>query len=316
MTPENTDFSNMVSQNSVVSIGFWAWTWSKLQSLVGWFYPNNEEYPTDEAGSLIRRHMEQKSWFDKISSSWNEKSFLLKITYVSLFILASSFLGTLIGASLTFTISAVLLSIFTHKLLVSHEQNRWSAARIFAAETMALNRDLRATQAVFDTAIDATNTIHEELTIEVDTMREQGERLDPAIELLQRDSEVLAFAVDDAENETRSLLRQQKVVFEEFVTISEDLDVYHKEINHSKEIVGTFVEAASQFSGVVTAMHESQVKFSAAVDTICFFAKERSRTANLELETENNDEFIAALMRQVAINDAIIDRLEGSTSLH
>jgi hypothetical protein len=313
MKPEDIDFSSTADQNPVASVGFFVWIWSKFQALAAWFYPNTEEYPPDEAGLLMQRHMEQKSWFDKISSSWNEQSFLLKLTYASLFILASSFVGILMGASLTLTLSAAILSILTHKLLVSHEQNRWAAARIFAAETIALNTDLHATEVFFNEATHAMSTTHEALRTEVGTMKAQVERLEPEIPLLQQQREALAYVVDKAENATTNLLHQEKSVYKEFAAISEDLDIYHKKITHSKEVVATLGEVASQFSGVVTAMQGSQLKFAEAVDTICFFANERSRSETTEIE--NNNDFIAELMRQVAINEAFIEKLSAPNPL-
>lgn len=61
------------------------------------------------------------------------------------------------------------------------------------------------------------------------------------------------------------LLHQENAVTAEFAAISEDLDVYHQEINDSRDKVETIGEAAPQFSDVVIAMQGSQVRLSVAV---------------------------------------------------
>lgn len=290
---------------------FFMWIWSGCQALAGWFYSNREEYPPDEAGLLMRRYMANKSWFDKISSGWNEQSFLLKAAYISLFTLGSGFAGLLLGSSLILAISAAIISIITHKLLTSHEANRWEGARIFAAESIALNANLRATQGLFNEATSEMHSTYAALRIQRDAMQEQVVALDAESQIVQQQNEVLVTVVQDIERETAVLRHQEKAVTAEFAAISEGLGVYHQEINDSRNKVETIGEAASQFSDVVVAIQGSQTRLSEAVDKICFFASERTRVKTPDLE-EANDDFIAALMREVEGNDAFIDELTGA----
>lgn len=311
MTRQETEVPSTVI--SWGPIRFFTWIWSGCQAVAGWFYSNREEYPPDEAGELMRRYMANKSWFDKISSGWNGQFFLLKAVYISLFTLGFGFAGLLLGSSLIWAVSAAIISIITHKLLISHEANRWEGARIFAAESIALNTNLRATQGLFNEATSEMHSTHVALKLDSDAMQEQVVVLDTESQIVQQQNEVLVTVVQDVEMETAALRHQENAVIAEFAAISEDLGAYHQEINDSRDKVETIGEAVSQFSDVVVAMQGSQIRLSEAVDKICFFASARTRVKTPDLE-EANDDFIAALMREVEGNDAFIDELTGPHS--
>ena len=292
--------------------GFFMWAWSRCRALAGWFYSNREEYPPDEAGELMRRYMANKSWFDKISSGWNEQSFLLKTGYFALFTFGSGFAGLLIGSSLILAISAALVFIIGHKLLVSHEANRWAGARIFAAESIALNTNLRATEGLFNTATSELDSIHSALRVESDAMHEQVEALDTEIQILQQQDAVLVNVVEGVERETTDLMHQERAATTAFVTISEDLGLYQQAIQSSRVKVEDIGGAAAQFSEVVEAMQGSQSRLSDAVDRICFFGNERRSVPAPNLKI--NDDFIAAIMREDEEDDAFIAELTRRNS--
>jgi hypothetical protein len=283
------------------------WAWSGCQALASWFYSNREEYPPDEAGELMRRYMANKSWFDKISSGWNGQSFLLKTVYFALLTIGSGFAGLLVGSSLILAISSTLVYIIAHKLLVSHETNRWEGARIFAAESIVLNTNLRATQGLFNVATSELESTHTALRVESDALQEQVETLEIESQILQHQDEVLVTVVEGVERETTDLMHQERAATTAFVTISEDLGVYQQAIESSRAKVETIGEAAARFSEVVIAMQGSQSRLSEVADRICFFANERSRVQTPTIES--NDDFIAALMREAEENDAFIAEL-------
>ncbi len=287
--------------------GVFMWAWSGCQALAGWFYSNREEYPPDEAGELMRRYMANKSWFDKISSGWNGQSFLLKTVYFALLTIGSGFAGLLVGSSLILAISATLVYIIVHKLLVSHEANRWEGARIFAAESIALNTNLRATEGLFNVATSELESTHTALRVESDALQEQVETLEIQSQILQHQDEVLVTVVEDVERETTDLVHQERAANTAFATISEDLGVYQQAIQSSRAEVEAIGGAAAKFSEVVEAMQGSQSRLAAAVGRMCFFGNERRSIQAPNLK--NNDDFYAAIIREDEEDAAFIEEL-------
>lgn len=299
----------------IVSTGFFAWIWSKCQALAGWFYPTIEGYSRDEADLLMQRHMEHRSWFDKISAAWYNQSFLLKITYAFLFIAASGLVGMLVGSSLICTVAGIFLSFLTHKLLVAHEQNRWEAIRITAAEIVALEADLQASNDFFNEATTTINNTQEALSVEVDAMQQQVALLAPEIPLLQQQNEMLAFVVEAVENETSSVVQKQKEVHDELIVITEDLDQFHTQLDHTKNVVKGIEEAALGFSEAVTVIEGSQLKLADAVDKISFFATQRPPAKTF---ISTHDGFINDLMKEIEANQLLMDEMiaeEPGTSM-
>ncbi len=304
MKPQETDAPSTAGLWSIAR--FFIWIWSKCQVLASWFYSHQEEYPPDEAGELMRRYMAKKSWFDKITSGWCEQSFWSKITYAAGFILVAGLVGLLAGASFLFVLTAVALTIITHTLFAAHERNRWEGARIFAAESIALNASLKKSEEFFNEVTSDLCSTHTTLKFECDALKEQVVALDVESEVVHQQNEVLITVVDDVEKETSGLLYQEKLIKEEFEAVSQDLDAYHQAIKQSKDKVDNIGAAASQFSGVVLDMQQSQHRFSDAVNNFCFFVSERPVVNTPDLDTDTDD-FIASLTREVEENDTFID---------
>lgn len=307
MKPEETDAPSTAGLWSVAR--FFIWIWSKCQALASWFYSHQKEYPPDEAGELMRRYMAKKSWFDKITSGWCEQPFWVKITSAAGFVLVAGLVGLLVGASFLLALTAVAVTIITHTLFAAHEKNRWEGARIFAAESIALNASLKKSEEFFNEATSDLHATHTILKFECDALKEQVVALDVESEVVHQQNEVLITVVEDVERETRGLVYQEKLIKEEFEALSQDLDAYHEAIKKSKEKVDHIDTAASQFSGVVLDMQQSQHKFSEVVNNLCFFVNERPAVKTPELDTDTDD-FIASLMREVDENDTFIDEFK------
>lgn len=310
MTKQETEVPATVITWSLLR--FFTWIWSGCQNLASWFYSSSEEYPPDEAGELMRRHVANRSWFDEISYAWSNQTFFSKIMYISFFTLSAGVIGSFIGSSLIWSLSAVILSMITHKLLVSHEANRLKAGRIIAADSIELSTNLRVTQDLLNAAVREMHSAHDALKLNSGAMREQAETLGIEIQSLQKQDEALLTVVQQVEEETASLLHQENDVTAEFAAISADLDAYHRVINDSRDKVKTIGDAASQFSDAVEAMQNSQMRLSEAVDTICFFAREKPRVKMPDLKV--NDDLIAAIMREDKEDDAFIAELMRGNS--
>lgn len=309
MTQQATEVPHVA--NTWNAVGFFRWLWSGCQTIVGWFYSDREEYPNDEAGSLMRGFMSNKSWFDKISSGWSEQSFLSKAGYISAFIITSSFVGSLLGSSLIYTISAVIISIVTHKLLVAHQANRWQNARILAAQTINLNGRLSASQALFEKATNDMQTAHAEMRSDSGLLQDQAKALTIESDNLHFQNEVLIDLVKGLEIETAPLITSQQAVNDEFKQLKDDLKIYQEAIQHSQEGVTQIEQSAAEFANAVNEMQKNQLKLADAVDTICFFAKERPHFNKTDPSEEEMDETIAALMREADEHGKFIASMTG-----
>jgi hypothetical protein len=294
-------------ENPAASVDFFVSIWSICKAFGAWFYPSLEAYPPDEAGVRIKLHMAEKSWFDKISSAWYERSFLSKIAYASLFIVGSSFVGLLAGSTILLTISAALLSIIIHKLLVSHEQHRWQAAHRLAEEEIVLINELQATQVLLNDATAGVNVTQKLLKDGVQLIQEQVEKIEPEIAILHHENERLAHVAVGVENDTTNLVQHQENVCKGFASISEDLDIYHEQIKESGQLVVSIGESATQFSRVVTAVRESNVKFADVVSKIGFLASQRP--PEQEPNIAGSNDFINELMREAEETQLVIDSI-------
>lgn len=294
-------------ENPVASVDFFVSIWSRCKALGAWFYPSLEAYPPDEAGMRIKLHMAEKSWFDKISSAWNERSFLSKIAYASLFIAGSSFVGVLTGGSILLTISAALLSIIIHKLLVSHEQHRWQAAHRLAEEEIILINELQATQVLLNDATTGVNATQELLKEGVQLIQEQVKKIEPEIVILQHQNERLEHVAVGVENGTTNLLQQQDNVCKGFASVSKDLDLYHEQIKESGQLVVSIGESATQFSRVVTAVQESNAKFADVVKKFGFLASQSPPVQEPNIAVSND--LINELMREAEESQLLIDSI-------
>ena len=302
--PQNTDpHSTKRRWNPII---LFKWIWSTITS---WFHSNQELYPSDEAGDLMRRYMSDKSWFEKLSSLWKQNSFLLKFVYIFILTIVGYFLGLLINIPVILACCIALVSIITHKLLIAHENNRWKKAQIFAAESIELNNQLSESQAFLNTAMNEVNSSYAQLTNEGDALQEQVTQLTLEANNLHQQNAKLNVVVDSVEKETTLFTKQVTKVTETFSEISTDLDQYQQIIDQSKEALTKIDISTSELSEVVAATKKTQNILAEVVDTISLFA-DKSPQVSKQL-IPNNDDFIATLTREVDEMDAFIEQFKG-----
>jgi len=302
--PQNTDPHSTKKRWSPIILFKWIWS-----TLTSWFHSNQETYPSDEAGELMRRYMSDKSWFEKLSSRWKRNPFILKVVYIFLLSVVGYFLGLLINIPLILACCIALVSIITHKLLLAHENNRWKKAQIFAAESIALNNQLSETQVFLHTAMNEVNTSYAQLTHEGDALQEQVTQLTIEADNLHQQNDVLTVVVNSAEKETALFTKQATKVSETLVEISTDLDQYQHIIDQSKESLIQIDTTTSELSEVVAATKKTQSILSDVVDRISLFA-DKSPQVSAPL-IPNNDNFIATLTREVDEMDEFIEQFKA-----
>lgn len=288
---------------------FGRWIQSEFTGMFHWLSFKKGLLSADESGELMRRYMTHKSWFDRTSSWWVEQPVLIKATYVVGFSVLSAIFGLFVGAPLLLGLLATVTSITIHALFVSHEKSRLEGASVFAKETIALNEQLKASQAFFR---ETTN----ELRTAVDEFHEQGVQMEEGVTLLEADIEKVQQAnrelisiIEDAERETTQIIIQEKAVTTHLESMSDDLEKCEQALVHTTEKIEGLGETLSRLSTTTCEMQTSQKGFSEAVNRFSLFVNSLP-PKNTEYINDETDEFIDSLRQQNDEDEQLIREMQ------
>lgn len=278
--------------------------WTKIKACIQWFSHTQEDYPSDEAGELMKRYMERKNWFDKISSWWVELPLTVKISYLTGFTLLCGLTGVFFGAPTLMIFVGGFLSIAAHKLFVSNEQERYAGAKILAAETIILNKTLSQSQSLFTEAFVSLACAAEELQNQGDDIKEQAKALDAEKQRIQQTNEALVTITAELTSGTDNLLENEDEVRESFAVISLGLRKYNQTITESVDKTENLSNTVSQFSTIVQELQQSQQIFSQAANRFSQFVHQRP----LVQQQENDiDDYTESLREQNDEDEALIE---------
>lgn len=287
------------------------WLRTTLNALILWFYPIGEDYPQDESGELMRRYMTHKSWFDKLSSAWVEKSVFEKAGYLAGSILLSGFIGIIVGEAALFMFSAVCLTLITHGLFVAHEQHRHLGAKIFAAEEIAAIQDLKASELFFKETSDQLGAVIVEINDQQVKMKEQVLRLDSERQIVTTQNETLNALVDMVETETTHMVEVEKDINQKLGTIIVHLQEYDQQVTHSTDKLSAVGTAAGNLTSAVQKFQQSQMAFSEASARFGLFVAEHHskpiQEANLRATELERDDFMDLLDQEISDNDTFLE---------
>ena len=273
------------------------WIKSKRSSFVDWLFTEQKASAEDELALLRKRFLANKSWFDRMSSGWHERSFFNKTVYISGVVMIAGIIGSLVGATGLFLLSATILSLITHTLLGAHENKRHENAAIFAELAIAGKKSA----AFFAAAEKNLLATHVKLAEQADIMQASAATLDVESQQIHQQNEALAPLSDSLTTETNALLQKNKAVGDGFDGILQHMNDYDEALDASTVKVLAIGEAAGCFSSAVKHFETSQQKFSSAVNDFCLFAqkpalkKESLEGFDHKRQIEADDELIATL---------------------
>ena len=273
------------------------------------FSEKKESYPPDEAGELIKRQMAKKSWFDKITSWWVERSLFRKISYIAGFSLISGALGTLAGSLLLLSAVAVVLSLSIHKLFSWHEENRREAANISAEESIALGKDLRASNVHFQNTIAKLQDPIAILNDQSDIMREQTKALDSERRSIKASNDTLSGIIENVTDINDSLCQRKQIVNEKLAAVSGHIEQYDQGLIQLATAVNARGADLSDFSTTVQGIKEAKNNLSTAVTRFSLFVSAPPIPQKQEPE---DDDFLSKLMRQNAEDERLISEWTSS----
>lgn len=248
----------------------WVWIKSKILPFVNWFFTGPKASADDETALFRKSFLANKSWFDQMSSGWHERSFFNKTAYISGVVVIAGIIGSLVGATGLFLLSATILSLLTHTLLVAHESKRHENAAICAEAAMAGEKSA----AFFTAAEKNLLAMHVELAGQVDVMQASAATLDVESQKIHQQNEALAPISDSLTTETSVLLQKNKAVGDGFDVILQHMNHYDEALDASTAKVLAIGEAAGSFSSAVKHFETSQQRFSSAVNDFCLFAQQ------------------------------------------
>jgi len=283
------------------------WITSTLETVINWFSPLPVNQPSDAAGELIKRQIANKSWFDEITDWWVKKPAFEKVSLLIASTLLSGFVGLLIGASTLFTLTAAFFSLCTHALFLSHEEHRWAAAYLTAAETISLNGQLKVSSQMLDATKDALHN-------GIDTLKSQSDKIATHATVLEEQSQSidqlhgqLAPVVNSITAESSQLLDKTRLVNDEMEIIKVDLEAFKRSIDEAVAVKLSINEPIKDFSATIRACRESHEKFSHATDRFCMFVSAQTMSKTLE-DLNLQHPSIAALEAEIDAREKLINQ--------
>lgn len=280
-----------------------------LQKGIAWLFPSKMDYPDNEAGELMRRSMEAKSWFDSLSSTWVEQYFWLQSVVVVGAILGMGLIGWFVGAPVIFALAASFTCIVTHVLLVSHVHHRLNSAQLLSKEALFLNEDLEVSKELFAEATCKVEVVVEELHTQSNGMIQQAKVLDEHTRGIEQQNDALMVRVEEVQASTNSLLAVQKETYQELEQVAEHLSTLDNAIKDSTTLVEAVVEGVSTFTSTVREIQSSQNVYSEAVTRFSLFAEEQmaKKIPDINLSSE---ESYAALKAELDENEVLIAEMK------
>lgn len=285
--------------------------WFCVNSIYDWLFPDFEAFPDNEAGDLMRRYMDRKSWFDAICSNWCERGFFNKLFYSLSTVLTAGLIGVILGAPMIIAISVAVLICLAHTFLIAHEKNRRAGAKIFAEESLGLSEILQESTNFFKSATHEVNHASQELKALAKDVKEHSIAVGIEAEKLKGEGVDLSGAVVGIQAQTSQLVLRQGQVSSSFEKIAAHIDMCDKSIVQAMEVSNNIGQTVAGFSETVRAVEHTHHKFVDAVDAFCLFVNEQARPKTLSSKSAPDsdnagDEFLNYLLQQNEADDRLL----------
>ena len=296
------------------------WVWLNIIKFIISFSPIEELYPKDESGELMRRYIEYKSWFDRLTSWWVTKPVSEKLSFFILAATLSSVIGLALAALTLVVITTMSISLMLHSLFYTHEQHRHLGAKVFAAEQIASIIDLEASQNFFKGATSMLNGQVEQLGNQQQAFNEVSAKLESESQLIAIKNKTLITLVDRVETEITHLTEQQRTAGTAMTAIVTQAQDYEQHLEKSIPCITAVGESAAQFSDAVQEFKQSQQSFAQAAMQFGLFVSEQvtkkpSEITQDQLTEINDDELMDFLEREIEVNEAFIAQWRQSSGV-
>lgn len=300
---------NSSQENSWFFIRGFYWIAQKAKSIFGWLFLKQEDYGENESGEIIRRSLMNKSWFDKISSTWVEQPFWIKLLVFTGSALLSGLIGLWIGSPILLALSTLFIEIVIHMLFVAHEHHRIEHAKIFAAEAIELNEDLRTSKDLLHEAANTVGYATTEINGHSIRMKDNAEELAKESQAIFEHHDVLTSQVDELIQVTSHLAAQEKEVIQVFEQTVLNVEHLNDATKQTKAHLHRIGDAAAQFTVVVEGIQSSQIAYADAVARFGIFV-DNQHICNKPAFEEHSLNFITELTAELDENDRLIAQIQ------
>lgn len=246
-----------------------------LKSIFTIFYLEEVELENNEAGELMRRSLAPKSWFDKLSFGWVNKSFWIKLISITLLTLTSGAIGLIFHMPLVVMGFVFFLSMGIHILFVAHERNRRQGAAILAEEAIELCKDLEANNKQLTDVIAAGNKLSAELSSHARVLINTNSVIAAQITQINQHRQEYATQVSTLTHDTQGLVLPLRAAEQQLTATTASLQELHKVIEESKNVVHEFQRPDDQFDKTVGQFEASENENVRLVQEFSIFANEK-----------------------------------------
>ena len=207
-------------------------------------------------------------------------------------------------------LAAGFASLMGHYLLTSHEANRKQRAKIFADESIALNRTLNENIVFFNEAGKKLNQATEALNAQTENVKAHTTIIDIETKKVQKNEPTLNSATDMVSHAANQLSEQQGVIDSSFQIISTHLLQCDRVVLEFVEKVGDLVSTTIEISGAVKELQQSHQSFSQATNNFCHFVTECVIQIGHNNSQSNEDsDLLTRLLKQNEEDDALLKSL-------
>ena len=292
---------------------FLNWFYRGIKKGYSWFILEKVSLPEDEAGELMRRTLAQKSWFDKLTSSWVEQPFWVKCTVITGVILIAGVIGLWFSVSLLLMTLVGITALGIHTLFVAHEHQRRQNALMMAQEAIALNQDLGANQELLEEVIVEVDHAADDLVTYSEAMKDNAHLLEEQTEQMKRQNELLAEQAQEVTQATKELVEAEHQAHEHLDLAVDALHELTEAVVETKGVVEGIGVAVSKFNVAVESIESSQMRYAEMVTQFGLFVQEQQSKQAKEVtglhRSISYDSFMEGLKAELDENDLLIEQM-------
>lgn len=286
-----------MSQNKSKSPQEASWTFiqifyfikNSLYSIYAWLFPPMMIFEDNEAGILMRRHLENKDFFGRLSSGWVELNFGYKLLIVCSVSLTSGLIGIALGAPAICALFALVVMVGIHTLLVAHEHHRRTQAKLMVEQVLSVQKDLEAQKEFFEKAHEKVCDAAEQLEECIDEMeKERGEVKQEVTEIKQQKEE-LVEVIEQVDLLVEEVIETQNELTVKIDESKEEMKQLDEAIDKGTESFKQFSETVSTFETSVDGFVDTQKKYAQAVSEFGIFVTQQREKSNVEDAVEYDD---------------------------
>lgn len=274
-----------------------------------WLFPKQKTFPENESGDIIHRVLANKSWFDKISSGWVEQPFTDKLSIFAGAALLPMLVGLLVGAPMLLTSFSLFILGVVHVSLVAHEHHRIEQATLFSEETIALNKDLKATEKLFKKGVNMGKHLADELSKQSDQIKTNAQALEKKSEEIHEQKEEISILIDEMKEAVTGLVTQEKEVHQVLEHATEKLSALDSAVIQAIEHVDGVGAEAEKLSGTVRELQESNIAFAEAAKRFGIFVEQQKYPVISAISDEDFNS-LNELQDELDENNALIQQMK------